>query len=469
TNADNEVDNGIVHAVDAVIGLPDVTTFATADPSFSILVQALTREDDYNYVAADGTGILQTSGESPAPFTVFAPTDDAFVALLDELGMNELGDIPADLLAKVLNYHVVTDANVVAGDLTDEMEVTTFESGTFTIYLGENVTIVDENNRTTTIIVTDVQATNGVIHAIDRVLLPEDDAFTPDNSIADFTANAESYSSLFAALRAANLFSLLDGDDEYTVFAPDNDAFDAFLSDMAFASLDEVPVDVLEQNLLNHVQAGSITAGDLATGYYTSSSTAGHDGENLSLFINTDGGVTLNGVSTVTTADVMVDNGVIHAVDAVIGLPDITTFALADPTFSTLVDALTREDSYTFVEILQSSDENSPFTVFAPTNAAFGQLLTDLSLNALADLDADVLAEVLSYHVITGANATASTLTDGMMITTFQGEDVTINVGDNVTVTDVSGGVATVVLADVQATNGVIHAIDMVLLPTLDD
>ncbi|MBT8319932.1 MAG: fasciclin domain-containing protein, partial [Gramella sp.] len=76
---------------------------------------------------------------------------------------------------------------------------------------------------------------------------------------------------------------------------------------------------------------------------------------------------------------------------------------------------------------------------------------------------------VLSYHVITGANATSGTLTDGMMITTFQGEDVTINVGDNVTVTDVSGGVATVVLADVQATNGVIHAIDMVLLPTLDD
>ena len=462
TTADVEVDNGVIHAVDAVIGLPDVTTFATADPNFSILVAALTREDDFGYVST-----LQSTETPPAPFTIFAPTDTAFADLLAELELSGLNDIPSDLLAKVLEYHVVAGSNVTSDALTDEMEVTTLQGGTFTIYFGENVTIVDENNRTTTIGMTDVQSTNGVIHAIDRVLLPADDIFIPENNIADFVANNENYSSLFAALRATGLTSVLDGEDDFTVFAPDNDAFAAFLDANGFDALEDVPNDVLKLVLMNHVQMGNILSTDLSTGYIPSMAEAGPDGEAVSLYVNTDGGVILNGASTVTTADVEVDNGVIHAVDAVIGLPDITTFALADPRFETLVAALTREDDYTFVSTLQLTDSPDPFTVFAPVNDAFGNLLEELPISELGDLDAATLAEVLSYHVITGANVRAEDLTDGMSVETFSGENVTVNVGDKVTVTDVNARTSTVIIANVQATNGVIHAIDQVLLPTL--
>lgn len=212
---------------------------------------------------------------------------------------------------------------------------------------------------------------------------------------------------------------------------------------------------------------GNIMSTDLSTGYIESMSTAGPDGENLSLYINTDDGVVLNGVSNVVTADVEVDNGVIHAVDAVIGLPNVVTFALADPTFETLVAALTREDSYTFVETLQATEAPAPFTIFAPTNDAFGNLLTELEVEGLGDIDADLLATVLSYHVIAEANVTSDELSDGMAVTTLQGEDFTINLGDSATITDANERTSTIIATDVQATNGVIHAIDTVLLPTL--
>ena len=296
---------------------------------------------------------------------------------------------------------------------------------------------------------------------------PTEDDMVASNTIADFVSGNENYSSLLAALEATGLTATFTGEDEYTVFAPDNAAFAAFLEANEFNALEDVPTDVLTQVLLNHVQTGSIMSTDLSTGYIESMSTAGPDGENLSLYINTNDGVVLNGVSNVVTADVEVDNGVIHAVDAVIGLPNVVTFALADPTFETLVAALTREDSYTFVETLQSAEAPAPFTVFAPTNEAFGDLLAELEMEALGDIDADLLATVLSYHVVAGANVTSDELSDAMAVTTLQGEDFTINLGDTATITDANGRTSTIIATDVQATNGVIHAIDTVLLPTL--
>ncbi|WP_317197723.1 fasciclin domain-containing protein [Salegentibacter mishustinae] len=460
TTADVEVDNGVIHAVNAVIGLPDVTTFATADPNFDILVQALTADESFTFVET----LMMT--DAPAPFTVFAPTNAAFANVLADLELAGLGDIPADLLSSILTYHVVASSNVRAGDLSDGMMVETLETGSFTINLGDNVTITDENGRTATIIATNIQANNGVIHALDTVLLPENDAIEIEtNTIADFVAGNENYSSLLAALEKTGLTSTFTGTDEYTVFAPDNAAFTAFLNDNRINSLDEVPEALLTQVLLNHVQPGTIMAADLSTGYIPGLAVWGASEEPLSMYINTEDGVTINGVSSVTTADVEADNGVIHAVDAVIGLPDVTTFATADPNFDVLVQALTREESFTFVETLMMSEDPAPFTVFAPTNDAFVALLDELGVDSLADIDAATLEAVLNYHVVAGANVRSGDLSDDMMVETLQGGEFTVNLGDNVVITDERERTATVIAADVQATNGVIHALDTVLLP----
>lgn len=300
----------------------------------------------------------------------------------------------------------------------------------------------------------------------------DDDAITPPvvetNTIADFVASNDNYSSLAAALEVAGLTSTLDGSDNYTVFAPNNDAFATFLEDNGFSSLSEVPVNVLREILLNHVQMGEIMASDLSTGYIESMATSQASDTNLSLYISTANGVMINGVSTVTAANIEVDNGVIHAVDEVIGLPTVVTFALADPTFEILVAALTREDDFTFVTTLMESGSPAPFTVFAPTNDAFADLLEELEMNSLADIPEDVLASTLAYHVAPGANVRSSMLSDNMQVGTLAQQTFTINLSnEGATITDANGRPSSIVVVDVQANNGVVHVIDTVLLPAM--
>jgi uncharacterized surface protein with fasciclin (FAS1) repeats len=175
-----------------------------------------------------------------------------------------------------------------------------------------------------------------------------------------------------------------------------------------------------------------------------------------------------NGISSVATADVEASNGVVHVVDAVIGLPTVVTFATADPTFETLVAALTREDhEEDFVSLLSSSEEPAPYTVFAPTNAAFGDLLSFLELSALAEVDLGLLEDVLGMHVILNANVRSGDLTEGMVVETATEENITISLESGAKITDPNGFESNIIVVDVQAMNGVVHAIDKVILPSL--
>ena len=224
---------------------------------------------------------------------------------------------------------------------------------------------------------------------------------------------------------------------------------------------------MLSQILLNHVIGGNALAASLSTGYDIKSfSTATPSGADMSLYINTANGVVINGISTVTTADVSVDNGTIHAVDAVIGLPTVVTFAVADPNFSILKTALTRADlTFDFVGTLSTANgtDPAPFTVFAPINQAFVDLLEELEKDSLDDIDEETLNATLKMHAVAGANVLAAGLSDGLTISTLGG-DITANITGGATLTDANNRVSQIVAVDVQASNGVIHAIDKVLL-----
>ncbi|MGY8942461.1 MAG: fasciclin domain-containing protein [Flavobacteriales bacterium] len=289
------------------------------------------------------------------------------------------------------------------------------------------------------------------------------------NTIVDAVSNSSDYSILLEALQLANgnLPAVLDGEGPFTVFAPNNEAFATFLSDNNFSALADIPTDVLTQVLLNHVVSGNAVSSSLETGYSVNSlSTATPNGNNMSLFINTTNGVVINGVSTVTTADVSVDNGTIHAVNAVIGLPTVVTFAAADPNFSILVTALTRSDlTFDFVGTLSTANGTAPapFTIFAPTNDAFVDLLAELNVASLDDIDEPTLKGTLEMHAVAGANVLAAGLSDGMTIGTLGG-NITANITNGATLTDANNRVSTIIATDVQASNGVIHAIDKVIL-----
>ena len=296
------------------------------------------------------------------------------------------------------------------------------------------------------------------------------------SSIVDLASETESLSTLVSALQLTGLDATLSSPGAFTVLAPTNDAFDAFLTSINAASLDDIPVDVLTNVLLNHVINGEAQSSSLTNGYASTQAVSASSGTNMSVYINIDNGVTFNGVSSVTTADVVASNGIVHIVDGVIGLPSVVTFAVADPNFSSLVQALTAYDySQSFVGLLSipAGSAPAPFTVFAPVNSAFDNLLDELAVNSLSEIDEQTLGAVLSYHVVVGVNQVSNTLSDGMVLTTSLAQanpsiaDLTFNVGDNGEgiLTDNNGRTSNIIAVDVQADNGIIHAIDAVVLP----
>lgn len=275
--------------------------------------------------------------------------------------------------------------------------------------------------------------------------------------IAEAAIATADLSSLVAALTRAELVATVQGDGPFTVFAPTNAAFATFLSDNSFATLEDVPVDVLTQVLLNHVVAGKSLSTDLTTTYISSSSTAGVDGKNLSLYVDTSSGVKING-STVTTADVEASNGVVHIVDKVIGLPTIVDHAINNPGLTSLVGALTADGNTTFTDLL--SDANGTFTVFAPVNDGF---------TAFTNPNANDIDDVLYNHVISGAALAAADLSNSYANTAATNSDgdalsIYVNTDDGVKF----NGTSTVAIADIVATNGIVHAVDQVIdLPTV--
>ena len=287
------------------------------------------------------------------------------------------------------------------------------------------------------------------------------------STIVNLAVDSADLTSLVAALDRANLVSALNGEGPFTVLAPTNDAFATFLSANNFNSLEDVPVDILTKVLLNHVISGSLISTDLSTGYANTLATSAASQTPLSIYVDTSNGVRFNGVSSVSAADILAVNGVIHKVDAVIGLPNIVTFATADPNFSTLVSALTRSDLTTdFVGVLStdSATAPAPFTVFAPINDAFNRLLIELDLASLSEIDEPTLDVVLKYHVVGGANVLDSNLTDNLTVSTLSG-DITADITGGARLTDPTGRVSDIIATNVQANNGVIHAINKVILP----
>ncbi|MEO8252828.1 MAG: fasciclin domain-containing protein [Flavobacterium sp.] len=294
----------------------------------------------------------------------------------------------------------------------------------------------------------------------------DDDPKTVDNTITAIAVKNSNLSILINALTRTDLATTLKGAGPFTVFAPTDAAFTAFLKTTPYATINDVPKDVLTQILLNHVVSGNVKSTDLKTGYIKTLAKSATSGTNtMSMYVDLTSGVKLNGVSKVTTADVMASNGVIHVVDAVINLPTIVTHATANQNFTTLVEALTAKGQPDFVSILSGT---GPFTVFAPTNAAFTALNTELAPGGISAVSDANLTKVLQYHVVSG-NILAASLTEGQTVTPIltPAQTFMIQLNGGAKIKDINNRLSNIIITDVQCSNGVIHAIDKVLLPNL--
>lgn len=293
----------------------------------------------------------------------------------------------------------------------------------------------------------------------------KDSISVPDTTIPGIAQTDPNLSTLVQALVKTDLARTLIGPGPFTVFAPTNKAFEDFLKTTTFKTINEVPNAVLTQILLNHVVSGSVKSTSLTTGYVKTLATSATSGGNtMSMYVNTAAGVMLNGVSKVTTADIQAANGIIHVVDAVINLPTIVTHATANANFTSLVGALTKAGQPNFVSILSGT---GPFTVFAPTNAAFTAFNTELAPGGINAVSAANLTRVLQYHVANG-NVLAATLMEGQIVSTLQTpQTFTVLLAGGARIRDVNNRISNITATNVQCSNGVIHVLDKVLLPTL--
>jgi uncharacterized surface protein with fasciclin (FAS1) repeats len=429
----------------AACGGGDNPPFAIADVTatdsrFGTLNQALVN-----------TGLQATLLQS-GTFTVFAPTDDAFNALATELGITR-AQLLADraLLTSVLQYHVL-GSTVPRASVPLGRAVTPLAGGIFKVdSVGGNLVITDGRNRTSRITATDISATNGVIHVVDRVLLP------PNRNIVQTAQSLPQFSILVEAVVAANLQGALSGTGPLTVFAPTNDAFVALLGELGLTKAQLLANTALLTRVLTyHVLPNRTLKADITTGQAITTLQGGTFTIGSDLAI-TDSRARRAGIAG---TDVLTSNGVIHVIDRVIlPLPAETIVQTAQslPQFSILVEAVVAAN-------LQGAlSGTGPLTVFAPTNDAFVALLGELGLTK-AQLLADVplLTKVLTYHVVPGRVLRAQ-VPVGPAITTLQGETFTVD--STLAITDRRGRRASITATDVFTSNGVIHVLDRVILP----
>ncbi|MBL3654524.1 fasciclin domain-containing protein [Fulvivirga sediminis] len=449
---DVEASNGIIHTINAVLMPPPPTIVATAkaNSNLSILADALS-----NY--PDLVSMLDGEGK----YTVFAPTNAAFESLLNVIGQDDIDDVPENVIKRILQYHVIANSALMSGDLTDgQMAATALsEEDMITVSIDGDVMINDA-----TVTSADIEASNGVVHVINGVLVPKME-MSIVNTIVEPAYFNEDFSILTAAVVKADLLgTLTKSGDNYTLFAPDNDAFEA----AGITSLDGLSGEDLAPILQYHVLNSEVFAEDLpstANMFATPISTL--NGEFY--LTNNVNGVFINGNSKVTLAasadgPMDYDNGTVHIINRALMPATMDVIGIANAAgFTDLAAALTEAG---LVGKLQT---DGPFTVFAPTNEAIQALYTALNVSGPEEVDDEILNTVLLYHVI-GARVFSSDLTDGFQATTLAEESsfsIDIN-GGTVTLQDNDPDFADPVVTstDRLGTNGVVHVIDAVLLPT---
>ncbi len=447
--------------------------------NLSNIVQTASTADTFNTLASllVSTGLDAVLSDEGRKFTVFAPTDAAF----EKLDADTLSALSADseALSNVLLYHVLADKEVnatsaigLAGGTTD-----TANGDAIALSLNDGKLFINMSEVT----VTDVAASNGIIHAIDTVLIPpaSDETGVMLSNIVDTAVNAGTFSTLVTALQATGLdTTLADESATFTVFAPTDEAFAKLGTDTITALLADTAT--LSDILLYHVISGSAVDATTAMSL-AGNSTATSNGDDIALSIR-DNKLFINDSEVIAT-DIQTSNGIIHVIDTVLLPPADDASDSNDNTTSDNNDGASNESenaSDTIFGVAESAGFSTLiaavkvaglegaldhpgdiYTVFAPTNEAFAALGQATIDQLLADPER--LRSILLLHVLPGTAVDAATATSliGVDIETGSGNIVQISQQDK----DLFIQDAKIINADIAAVNGVIHVIDKVLLP----
>ncbi|VGO11596.1 Immunogenic protein MPB70 [Pontiella desulfatans] len=399
--------------------LPSIVDIAVNDGRFTNLVAAVVQEGLADTLANDG------------PFTVFAPTDDAFEAL----GLTGSDLLAVESLKEVLLYHVLPaalDGDAVAAETHLET------------LLGKDVEVTLDGSRlfinSSEVILANIKASNGIIHVIDAVLLQPTLPSIVDIAVADGR-----FTNLVAAVVQEGLADTLAHSGPFTVFAPTDDAFDA----LGATGDDLLAIPDLANILLYHVVDGRLKAEDVVLMERITTKI----GKDLKVNVTAEG-VFIND-SKVIIQNIKAENGIIHVIDMVLipeAMPNVFEIADGAGAFKTLVAAL---EATGLDDVLKG---DGPYTVFAPSDEAFEKLPSWL-LNFLVK-NPEYLQQVLLYHVVPGDLDASEVLEQGFL-RTAQGRSVKATLKKD----EVFINRSKVIEANIEASNGTIHVIDSVLIP----
>ena len=276
-------------------------------------------------------------------------------------------------------------------------------------------------------------------------------------TVVDIIVGSEVHTTLATAVTEANLVGALQGEGPFTVFAPTDAAF-AALPEGTVASLLEDPSGALTDILLYHVVQTRALSGDLSNGQIIRTMLAGKD-----ITVTLEEGRVFINEAEVVIANLEADNGVVHVIDAVL-------IPAADPLPATVVDIIVGSEVHTTLatavteaNLVGALQGEGPFTVFAPTDAAFAAL-PEGTLTSLLEDPSGALTDILLYHVVQ-ARALSGDLSNGQIISTMlEGKDITVTLEEG----RVFINEAEVVIANLEADNGVVHVIDAVLIPVVE-
>ena len=428
--ADLSASNGVVHVIDAVITPPNSMMDVIANsPVHTVLEDLLVL-----------TGLDETVAAIDE-ITIFAPVDASFEDL-DEALVDGMIANPEGLLTRVLLNHAV-DATVLSSDV---QTLSTFTG----LSAYDNPIIVDQGDIAVgwldaEVIAPDVTGPNGVIHVTDDLVFPF------DVSVNETIQKDDDLSTLGSVINLSELnIPLSDptSGELYTIFAPNNAAFDA-VDDALIDALLADPTGDLADVLGFHVIDDAIFSYDI-TG---NGSVETLNGQELDITVE-DGDIFVNG-AMVIDPNYTALNGIVHIIENVLlPLPNTVVDIVVDSP-----DHESLEDAVIAAELATTLSGEGPFTVFAPNDAAF-EALGQETLDALfADPTGD-LAQILKFHVVEG-KVFSTDLSDGQEVTTLTGEILTVTINtDGVFINDEK-----VVAPDLEAVNGVVHGIDGVLVP----
>lgn len=438
-------------------GTNSIVNYLEDNPDYSIFSRAIERAE------LDGT----LDGNS-GTYTVLAPDNDAFDEYLQEEGLDSIGEVSKDKLTRLVNYHVLETLTPADNFVTSYSQtlatVPVNDSVDVNLSLYVNTSNGVAFNGDSKITEGDVQVDNGILHQVDHVLsLPTLKSFmnTDDNLKAFYTKlTANDIPTDFETL-------LADPETETLIFVPSEVAVNDFFSNEG-SGLSPAELDNLYRNhLLDSLQVSS----NLRTGYINTRATETYSGNDnpINLYIDAQAGLVLNGGKTIVIPDITAVNGSIQVVDSVLTLPTVKTFVEADLRFDTFESSLSRDDQtpQQYLELLDEGPQNgnSPFTVFAPQNDAFDDLLTELYPEQNVGLDAidtDELTAILNLHIVENLGLRTGGFSNQNLNTL--GGTIQLNASDS-TLTDPATRKSKILYEDIQAANGLVHPIETVLLP----